>query len=69
MARCIQCQQILQNDEISIYKKLVNKMADQFLCKICLAKKLDCDPQLIDMKIKQFRDIGCFLFPPIEGEN
>lgn len=63
MAVCNLCQAPLQNDEIAIYKKLINRKADTFLCKQCLSKMICCDPELIDEKIRQFREAGCFLFP------
>lgn len=63
MSTCIKCNKILTGDEIGVYKKLVNRMAEQFLCKACLAEEFGVKEELIDAKIKQFKKIGCLLFP------
>ena len=43
-------------------KALVDHMAEEFLCKECLARYFRCDVSLIDQKIRQFRETGCALF-------
>lgn len=60
--RCMQCGRKLTNDEIGAHKKLVNRGAQSFLCKTCLAQKFRISEALIDEKIRQFREMGCSLF-------
>ena len=62
MAECCQCGKALTSDEIGAYKKLVNRGAEEFLCKHCLAEKFHITPVLIDEKIRQFKQQGCTLF-------
>ena len=62
MASCYQCQRQLTGDEIAVYRKLVNREADRFLCKTCLAAYFEVSEDKIDQKIRQFKRIGCLLF-------
>ena len=63
MANCKECGANLDNDEIAIYIRLIDRKAKEFLCKKCLAIRLGCDVLLIDEKIHYYREHGCFLFP------
>ena len=67
MSQCFQCDRRLTADEIAVYRKMVNRGADQFLCKTCLAAYFDVTEDKIDKKIQQFKRIGCLLF--VQGEN
>ena len=67
MAQCFQCGRQLTADEIAVYRKMVNRMADKFLCKTCLAAYFDVSEDKIDRKIEQFKRIGCLLFE--QGQN
>ena len=67
MAQCFQCGGQLTADEIAVYRKMVNREADKFLCKACLARYFDVPVEKIDQKIQQFKRIGCLLF--VQGEN
>ena len=62
MSLCRQCHRELISDEIGLYKKLVCRTAQYFLCKECLAAYFQCEVRLLDEKIRQFRESGCFLF-------
>ena len=62
MAQCYECDRKLTGDEIAVYRKLVNRMADRFLCKTCLAAYFEVPEEKIDQKIEQFKQIGCLLF-------
>lgn len=62
MAECMHCGRNLTNNEIGAYRKFVNRDSRSFLCKNCLAVKLDIKPEDIDRKIEQFRLQGCTLF-------
>jgi len=62
MSRCLKCGKALTMDEIGITRKLVNRGATEFYCKVCLANEFHCEVALIDAKITQFREMGCTLF-------
>lgn len=62
MAQCFQCGRRLVADEIAVYRKMVNRSADSFLCKTCLATYFGVEEEKIDKKIEQFKRIGCLLF-------
>ena len=34
----------------------------EFLCINCIAEKFDCSKELLEEKIKQFKESGCTLF-------
>ena len=67
MAQCFQCGVQMTADEIAVYRKMVNREADKFLYKTCLARYFDVPVEKIDQKIQQFKRIGCLLF--VQGEN
>ena len=61
---CYKCgKKELSGDELAIYRKLVNRGANRFLCIDCLAEFFKCDKRDIEAKIKYYRDSGeCTLF-------
>ena len=59
---CMQCGKALTYNEVGAYKKFVNRGSTRFLCKACLAAKLDITVEDIDRKIEQFKLQGCTLF-------
>ncbi len=63
MSQCIKCNCTLDGDDIGIFRKLINRRADQFLCKLCLARNLGVTEEQIQEKIKLFKKQGCMLFP------
>lgn len=62
MLFCIQCKKHLTSDEIAIYRRLIYRDADEYLCKTCLAEKMKTTEAEIDKKIEHFKSIGCTLF-------
>lgn len=62
MSNCINCNKILTTNDIGLYKRLVSMINDEYLCKECLAKRFNCDIKVLDVKIKQYVDMGCTLF-------
>ena len=62
IASCIQCEKELKNDEIAIYRRLIYRDAEEYMCKACLAKYLGVPEQVIDARIAYFKKIGCTLF-------
>ncbi len=61
---CLQCGRELTADEIAIYRRMVNRGAQQYLCITCFAKKFEVSEDLIREKIEHFRAAGCTLFAP-----
>ena len=60
---CKQCGAKLMADDIAIYKKMVLRTADEFLCIDCLAKYFNVSRKAIEDKIRYFRESGkCALF-------
>ncbi len=60
---CRQCGAPLGLDDIAIYKKLVNRIAEEFLCINCLAAFYNCPREEIEKRIRYFRESGeCTLF-------
>ena len=62
MSACMQCGRQLSFNEIGAHKKFINRGSREFLCKNCLAEKLDVTAEDIDRKIEQFKLQGCTLF-------
>ena len=62
MTSCMQCGKALTHNEIGAHKKLINRGAEEFLCRECLAEKFKVPPERIDEKIEQFKRHGCTLF-------
>lgn len=57
------CDKELLSDEIAIYKKLVNRGAEKYLCIDCLAEYFKCSRKAIEDKIDYYRKSGeCTLF-------
>ena len=63
MEKCEKCGKQLKADEISLYFKLVDREAKNFLCIDCLAEKMKVTREMLEKKIEYFREIGCKLFP------
>lgn len=60
--KCRNCGSTLTRDEIGLHKKLFNRAADSFLCISCSAEYFGVRPQLLEEKIRQFKEMGCTLF-------
>lgn len=60
---CMNCGQPLWDDDRAIYKKLVFRAAEEFLCRDCLARQFGCEREKIDRLIDYYRQSGeCTLF-------
>lgn len=60
---CKECTAPLSDDDISIYRKLVFRGAEEFCCIDCLAKNLGCTREAIERLISYYRESGkCTLF-------
>ena len=62
MSNCKKCGKELSGNDIGLTKKLINRGATEFLCINCIAEKFDCSKELLEEKIKQFKESGCTLF-------
>ena len=62
MSACFQCGRSLTSDEVAVFRKLVNRQAEKFMCKTCLAAYFEVSEAKIDQKIEQFKRTGCLLF-------
>lgn len=60
---CTDCGAELLADDIAIFRKLVNRNADEFLCIDCLAERLGYSREDIERIIRYYRESGkCTLF-------
>ena len=63
MHRCIQCDKSISNDEVALFKRLINRGATgNFRCINCLAKNLCVSVSDLEEKIRHFKEMGCTLF-------
>lgn len=58
----MQCERRLTSYEIAIYRRLIYRDAEEYLCKTCLAEKMKTTEAEIERKIEHFKKIGCTLF-------
>ncbi len=60
---CKACGAPLTDDAIAIYRKLVFRGAEEFLCIDCLAAQFKCPREEIEKRIRWYRESGqCTLF-------
>lgn len=62
MSNCKKCGKELSGKDIGLTKKLINRGSTEFLCIDCIAEKFDCTKELLEEKIRQFKESGCTLF-------
>lgn len=62
MSNCKKCGKELSGNDIGLTKKLINRGSTEFLCIDCIAEKFDCTKDLLEEKIRQFKESGCTLF-------
>ena len=62
MAECFKCGRRLTVNEIGLHKRLINRGAEEYMCKACLAKHFCVSAELLDEKIKMYIMQGCTLF-------
>ncbi|MDD3213295.1 MAG: hypothetical protein PHY64_06465 [Eubacteriales bacterium] len=68
--RCEECAAPLRRDEVGISKRLLGRGITRFYCVGCLARRLGVPKAVIELKIQEYRAMGCSLFSPIrEGEK
>lgn len=59
---CKQCGRELTADEIALYRRIVDRGAEAYLCISCFARAYDVTEDLLLGKIRHFRAMGCTLF-------
>lgn len=62
MKQCPRCGKTLSTNEIGISLRLLGRDGSRLLCRECLAAELKVEPDVIDQKIRQFKNQGCPLF-------
>ena len=62
MSSCKKSGKELSGNDIGLTKKLINRGSTEFLCIDCIAEKFDCTKELLEEKIRQFKESGCTLF-------
>lgn len=62
MSSCKKCGKELSGNDIGLTKRLINRGSTEFLCINCIAEKFDCTKELLEEKIRQFKESGCTLF-------
>lgn len=66
---CIECEKPLTSDEKALYKRLVKRTAEEFLCIPCMAKHFQTDEDTLYRRIEMYRKIGCELFGKRDESN
>ena len=59
---CFKCGKPLESDAIPIYKKMINRGAEEFFCIDCSSRYLNVSVDLLRQKIVEFKKMGCTLF-------
>lgn len=63
---CVSCGSGMTGDEAALNYKYVNRQCRDFLCPVCLGKKLGVSSDELHHMIYVFRTQGCRLFSPLE---
>lgn len=59
---CMTCGKPLLSDEIALYRRLIYRDAEEYLCIGCLAGQMKVSVADLEAKIAYFKEIGCTLF-------
>jgi len=59
---CMKCGRALEDDEIALHRKLINRGAKEFMCLDCLAAYYETTVEKLREMIRRFRADGCTLF-------
>lgn len=62
MDKCMKCERVLSHDEKALYRKIISRQAESFLCLSCLADYYRVSEAALQEKIDFFKEIGCTLF-------
>lgn len=69
MSKCLKCGKELNQTDVGLSKKLINRGTTEYFCKACLAEKFCVTEALLDEKVRAFRAAGCALFPPDDNDK
>lgn len=69
MSKCLKCGKELNQTDVGLSKKLINRGTTEYFCKACLAEKFCVTEELLDEKVRAFRAAGCALFPPDDNNK
>ncbi len=61
---CRICGAPVSADEIGLTRKLFGRAATEYLCLDCIAEHFKVPRENLLIKIEQYRENGCTLFPP-----
>ena len=61
-SRCAGCGAPLTHDEIAIFRRLVCRSAQKYLCLRCFAAAYGVTQAQLRQKIQWFKEMGCGLF-------
>lgn len=62
MSECVECGRETTSFEQNLTRKLINRSAERFYCKTCLAKKFSITEKDLDEMAENFKKQGCALF-------
>ncbi len=67
---CIRCEGRLTADEIALFRKLICREAEEYLCMDCLSRDLDTPRKRLEELVDYYHRTGvCCLFPKYEEAN
>lgn len=59
---CMKCEKELRHDEVALHRKLVMRGATEYMCLECLAEHFNVSTELLEDRIRYFKETGCALF-------
>lgn len=59
---CCECGKALTKDEKALCKKLLGIDIEEFYCLDCFSEYLECSREDLEIKIEEFKELGCTLF-------
>lgn len=63
---CYRCGAALDSFDTGCHRKLINRAAEECLCRSCLCLELGISRERLEEMIVRFRRQGCTLFPPLD---
>ena len=66
---CYRCQASLDAIDVGAFRKLINRNANEYMCRNCLATDLEWSREHLDAVVLMYRKRGCLFFPPLETEK
>ncbi len=69
MDLCELCGRALSGNAAALYRKLICRSAERYLCLRCLAAKLSLSEKTLHDLIDRYRRMGCTLFSELEEDD